>query len=486
MDAVYDQDKAAAAVRDWTSAGVPLFCFDLSNATDRMPLGLQTAILGSLLGSQSQAADWAGVLTDRDYFTDSGKALRYATGQPMGAKSSFVVFDLTHHVIVQMAALRSGYETTFTDYVIIGDDIAIADAGVATQYSNIMSELGVSINLSKSILHGDSLLPAGEVAKRLFISGYEMSVLPVKLLARLPRFGKLGVVVQAFISSRLGVKPDESLLSFILSGMDQDSSETLIRLNAVDHGIVGLPGTTGPLTENMNIAHWSPSVVLSNTDVLDAYTFTVISEQLKRLESLIRVAEGVEAAMKRVPGDEAFKVLEHVIAGVHWKAVDSENAVDILSGGYRSPMLEASMDEANRIGAVLSGLRAGTISVPRAARLGLLDSLRNSVWTKLDSTSEERAQISYSVFLASLNNLGRIVDAPSKDSKGLPMTRTLEFTIPILTLSRSYTVYWRLGGGVYVNMVRSRVNTDHVSSVANTKALSAKIIPLRRNKPASR
>jgi len=35
---------------------------------------------------------------------------RYSVGQPMGAYSSFPMLALTHHVIVQIAAGRAGYQ----------------------------------------------------------------------------------------------------------------------------------------------------------------------------------------------------------------------------------------------------------------------------------------------------------------------------------------------------------------------------------------
>jgi len=68
---------------------------------------------------------------------------------------------LSHHVIVRVAALRVGIKK-FTDYCVLGDDIIICDDNVAPAYLSIMETLGVSINLSKSVVSND----IAEFAKR--------------------------------------------------------------------------------------------------------------------------------------------------------------------------------------------------------------------------------------------------------------------------------------------------------------------------------
>jgi hypothetical protein len=131
----------------------------------------------------------------------------------------------------------------------------------------------------------------------------------------------------------------------------------------------------------------------------------------------------------------------------------------------RHPMIVAALDETRRVGVLLAALRAGTASLSRMAVIGLLDALRNSIWDKATQTEEERAQVLYSVFLSSLSSLQRITALPTKDSAGVPIPQVLEFTIPLLSIGRSYTVYWKLGGGVYVNMIKSRISTDSVTNI---------------------
>lgn len=72
---------------------------------------------------------------------------------------------LTHHTIVKIAALRVGVKN-FNAYALLGDDIVIANEAVAKSYHSLMTEvLGVSINLSKSLVSRNSF----EFAKQLVL-----------------------------------------------------------------------------------------------------------------------------------------------------------------------------------------------------------------------------------------------------------------------------------------------------------------------------
>lgn len=90
---------------------------------------------------------------------------------------------LTHHVIVQIAARRVG-KTNFTDYALLGDDLVIADEAVANSYLAITSDLGLEINLSKSLV---SHCGVSEFAKRIFRDGVDLSPIPAKLVSTLAK-----------------------------------------------------------------------------------------------------------------------------------------------------------------------------------------------------------------------------------------------------------------------------------------------------------
>jgi len=161
QDGTFDQFKP---IEEWVlprvRLGVSAFSFDLSAATDRLPIALQVQIISLLFGKRIALA-WKGVL-DRNWWFQ-GKPVRYAVGQPIGALSSWAMLAVSHHVIVQLAAIRAGWTTWFPYYAILGDDLVIADEAVAGHYQSLMQHLGVPINLNKSIISEVGLI---EFAKR--------------------------------------------------------------------------------------------------------------------------------------------------------------------------------------------------------------------------------------------------------------------------------------------------------------------------------
>lgn len=86
--------------------------FDLSAATDRLPIDYQALIVQQL--HPKLGVTWKELLVGRDYYIsdrllekynlDGPVRVRYAVGQPMGALSSWAMLAFTHHVIVQWAA----------------------------------------------------------------------------------------------------------------------------------------------------------------------------------------------------------------------------------------------------------------------------------------------------------------------------------------------------------------------------------------------
>jgi len=178
MDGTWDQGKAADRVREETKKGTKLYSFDLSAATDRFPVRFLVLVLAVLVGPEVAEA-WRTLLVDRDYW-HQGVAYRYGAGQPMGTLSSWASFALAHHVVVQIAARLAGWEGLFTGYALLGDDIVIFEEDVAEEYRLLMTELGVTINDSKSI-NGPG---TAEFAKRIFHGGSEVTGVSGALVAQ--------------------------------------------------------------------------------------------------------------------------------------------------------------------------------------------------------------------------------------------------------------------------------------------------------------
>lgn len=162
---------------DSISPNPRFYCYDLTTATDRFPLWFQTDQFKIIYGTEKAEA-WMRVLVKMDFMTPEGDRLFYQAGQPMGAYSSWPVFSLCHHLVVQIAAQRAGLNLPYANYMLLGDDIVLGDEMVANNYRLIMHDLGVPIDLNKSQVSSDTL----EFAKRQVHNKVDVSPAPVRSL----------------------------------------------------------------------------------------------------------------------------------------------------------------------------------------------------------------------------------------------------------------------------------------------------------------
>lgn len=177
--------------------------YDLSAATDRLPLVLQQELLSQVMGERLSFL-WGVLLVGRAYrlpriaksYNLGYTSVRYAVGQPMGAYSSWAMLAMTHHAIVQLAAHRAypREKGWFIWYLVLGDDVVIADRAVAREYLRIMKEIGVEIGLAKCLISNTTSL---EFAKRTYVRGMDCS--PISLdeaLVALVHLGSLEELVR--------------------------------------------------------------------------------------------------------------------------------------------------------------------------------------------------------------------------------------------------------------------------------------------------
>jgi hypothetical protein len=81
---------------------------------------------------------------------------------------------------------------------VLGDDIQIFDEKVANRYLKVCDDLGVSINLSKSVV-SKQLVPVVEYAKRTSMLGSDVSALSWKMLASQDNLtGKVNIAMKVF------------------------------------------------------------------------------------------------------------------------------------------------------------------------------------------------------------------------------------------------------------------------------------------------
>lgn len=93
--------------------------------------------------------------------------ISFVAGQPLGYRSSWALFALTHHLLVWCAAEQVYPGKRFDKYAILGDDIVIADSKVAQVYKTALASLQVKISESQSLISHSG---AAEFAKRFLMS----------------------------------------------------------------------------------------------------------------------------------------------------------------------------------------------------------------------------------------------------------------------------------------------------------------------------
>jgi len=188
QDGTFDQLKPVKRLLKIVGPDQTIYSYDLSAATDRIPVLIQGLILAQIFGRQF-ASCWRSLLVYRPYWIGIRRMkahnlaspwLRYGVGQPMGAYSSWGMLAIVHHAMVQFAAYRAGYVKWFDRYAVLGDDVVIACDRTADEYVKLCQLLGVEIGLAKSLIAQGKTL---EFAKKFFFRGEDLSGLPIKFWA---------------------------------------------------------------------------------------------------------------------------------------------------------------------------------------------------------------------------------------------------------------------------------------------------------------
>jgi len=209
------------------------FGYDLSAATDRLPIHIQIKLLSGLFGYEF-ANHWANILIGRPYYLITQKdpktgwptdaqAYWYKVGQPMGARSSFTMLGLTHHMIVQFASSLITNNIKWDNrYEIVGDDIIIFDEDLAKSYLNVMTLLGVPINQSKSVISRDR--PVAEFVKRICHNGKDVSAFSWKQFLSQDNFlGRISTTIGLFQKEKILAEKAISIFHTVMKETIYDS-----------------------------------------------------------------------------------------------------------------------------------------------------------------------------------------------------------------------------------------------------------------------
>lgn len=473
-DGTFNQDAACERVRQFTAtSGAEVFSFDLTAATDRLPVIIQWEILNYLCPG-NYAANWMSLLVDREYYySATGKSYKYAVGQPMGAKSSWAMLALTHHALVQQASLSAGSEP-YMAYALLGDDITLTGTTVATTYRTLMKGLDVSINMSKSIVHhaGD-IKSAAEFCKRVYLNGVELTSLPVKLTAKTIMNGRLAPQLQNELYRRGIDTKAKWLLAWLAALIDSESGRFLVVLNALPSSVSSILNplhVEGVLSE---VKSWYGSDHnLTVNDIKEAFTYVAVTEQLKRIDSLLRQAQIIHSAIEtNAFGYSTFDAAK--ILG--WNYSDPEVDLKKLAAtmpqlSATHPVLKASQYEMDRLSALLADIRSGDTRVVEQARARMLDMFRSALVDNWADPGAARAQAERSLVQKALTLLTEIILNRSEKTEGRS-AHFVDFTINLAYINRLWTVSWKLGSTVQINAVKSKIIVDAIEAENNLTTL---------------
>jgi hypothetical protein len=129
-----------------------------------------------MVKDKEYAQAWREVMVDHEFYVPwEDRYVKYATGQPMGAYSSWATLNIFHHIFIKAIALKLGIPN-FSDYVVLGDDVVIANKEVAEMYKVSMNKLGVEFSEAKSYTSEDGY----EFAKRIYYKGEEITGFPLE------------------------------------------------------------------------------------------------------------------------------------------------------------------------------------------------------------------------------------------------------------------------------------------------------------------
>jgi hypothetical protein len=178
-DGTYSHNSVGKFAAQKTKEKSFIACADLTAATDRFPAEIQEALLHALLKDSDLTNSLWTLLAKRTFTVAwSGEQVEYQCGQPMGAHASWPLFTLAHHLVVEYAAHKRGVPNAKAKYRLIGDDVIISDEAIWSSYREIMLDLGLTINLGKTVISPrSSTNSSAEVAKQLYLNGRCLSPL---------------------------------------------------------------------------------------------------------------------------------------------------------------------------------------------------------------------------------------------------------------------------------------------------------------------
>lgn len=255
-DGTFDQDASVTRSGYKSKAYGHAWSLDLSAATDRLPISLQKRVL-DCIGFPGLGQAWSDVIVQRPYdIPHVGKkygltpytSVFYACGQPMGARSSWAMLAVTHHLILQFCAAKVyGVGDWDERYEILGDDIVIFDQKIKDYYMYFMDQMSVGLSLPKSL--PAEQVPAFEFAKRTILNHVDVSGISWKqLISENSLAGRTNLVLSLMKRDLLSSVP---VLLVALSRNSKEAQRLPVKSDktykAFAHSLVSILGSIMPL-----------------------------------------------------------------------------------------------------------------------------------------------------------------------------------------------------------------------------------------------
>jgi len=173
QDCTLDQSKFRKLLEN---VDCKYYSVDLSSATDRFPIQVIKQLLECRLPRTFVDA-WADVMVGYPFDFQKDKLI-YATGNPMGAYSSFNSFAFAHHYLIYYCCKELSTDWKSLPYSMLGDDIVIGNEAIAEMYMSLLSSLHVDYSPAKTHQSKDFY----EFAKRIIYKKEEISPFPISAL----------------------------------------------------------------------------------------------------------------------------------------------------------------------------------------------------------------------------------------------------------------------------------------------------------------
>jgi hypothetical protein len=272
-----------------------------------------------------------------------------------------------------------------------------------------------------------------------------------------------------------GWEPDAKVFWTFMAGiLDRDNLTLLVKLNLSPIEITGLTEAVKPDTALVDLAKWVPGYNLTRSDLIELFTYVTASEQLKRLDAILRASIRMNDSLSILAAANANpKAIPQYVrdSWLNSTLTPSEKAhleSIIANSGTITPfhpIVSASRSEANRISELLHSLNALDTTMVANARNGLLDMFRtslSSIWFSEDNTFTQEVR---SLFTRTLTTLASVFTSEKRVVKGV-RDLSLSYSVVLTTIGRLWSVTFIFGGKTRVNALRANVTRNVLSATS--------------------